>query len=140
VVHALPYVAVAAIFIGLLVVLSQDRDGDPLWEQRWRDLGPADRKRIEAAVSSGALLADPEEIEIAAGVARRNRTFVGFIDLVSAIVCGLGVALITAGLIADTPILIVFGCLFLLRGLWALVTELRIGHNLREVISRSRGS
>ncbi len=65
-VHALPYVAVAAIFIGLLVVLSQNRDSDPLWEQRWRDLGAADRKRIEAAVSSGALLADQDEIEIAA--------------------------------------------------------------------------
>jgi hypothetical protein len=140
VLHALPYVAVAAIFVGLLVVLSQDRDSDPLWEQRWRDLGPADRKRIEAAVNSGALLADPEEIEIAAGLARKKRPLVGFFDLALAIVCGLGVALIVAGLIADTPFLVVFGCLFLLRGLWALVTELRIGRNLREVISRAPGT
>ncbi|HEX3362462.1 MAG TPA: hypothetical protein VHS74_15815 [Solirubrobacterales bacterium] len=137
--HALPYVAVAAIFVGLLVVLSQGRDSDPLWEQRWRDLGPADRKRIEAAVSSGALLADPEEIEIAAGLARKKKALVGFIDLASAIVSGLGVALIVAGLIADTPVLVAFGCLFLLRGLWALVTDIRIGRNLREAISRARG-
>jgi hypothetical protein len=139
VVHALPYVAVAAIFVGLLVALSRDRDSDPLWEQRWRDLGPADRKRIEAAVNSGALLADPEEIEIAAGLARKKKALVGFFDLVSAVISGLGVALIIAGLVADTPVLVVFGCLFLLRGLWALVTELRIGRNLREAISRSRG-
>lgn len=137
--HALPYVAVAAIFVGLLVVLSQDRDADPLWEQRWRDLGPADRKRIEAAVISGALLADPEEIEIAAGLAHKKRALVGFIDLASAIISGLGVALIVAGMIADTLILVVFGALFLLRGLWAFVTEIRIGRNLREVISRGRG-
>jgi hypothetical protein len=139
VLHALPYVAVGAIFVGLLAVLAQDRDDDPLWEQRWRDLGPADRKRIEAAVSSGALLADPEEIEIAAGLARKKRALVGFVDLSLAIISGLGVALIVAGLIADTPVLVVFGCLFLLRGLWALVTELRVGHNLREAISRARG-
>jgi hypothetical protein len=136
----LPYVAVAAIFLGLLVVLSQDRDGDPLWEQRWRDLGPADRKRIEAAVSSGALLADPEEIEIAAGLARKKKALVGFIDLASAVVSGLGVALIVAGMIADTPVLVVFGALFLLRGVWSLVTEIRTGRNLREVISRARGT
>ena len=137
--HALPYVAVAVIFVGLLVVLSQSRDGDPVWEQRWRDLGAADRKRIERAVRSGALLADPEEIELAAGLARKQKALVGFIDLASVIASGLGVALIVAGMIADTPILVVFGCLFLLRGLWALITEIRIGRNLRETISRARG-
>jgi hypothetical protein len=42
-------------------------------------------------------------------------------------------------MIADTPILVVFGCLFLLRGLWVLVTEIRIGRNLREAIARARG-
>jgi hypothetical protein len=72
VLHALSYLAVAAIFVGLIVALAMDRGSDPLWEQRWRDLGGADRKRIEAAVRSGALLADPEEIEIAAGLARRK--------------------------------------------------------------------
>lgn len=138
-VHALPYTAIAIILVGMLVALFRDRGSDPLWEQRWRDLRPADRKRIEAAVSSGALLADPEEIEIAAGLARKKKALVGFGDVTSAIVSVSGVALIVAGLIADTLVPVVFGALFLLRGLWALVTELRIGRNLREVISRSRG-
>jgi hypothetical protein len=100
-------------------------------------------RRPEADRSGGQLRRPsgrPEEIEIAAGLARKKKALVGFIDLASAIVSSLGMALIVAGAVADTPVLIVFGALFLLRGLWALGTEIRIGRNLRDVISRARGS
>jgi hypothetical protein len=139
VVHALPYVAVALILFGATVAVFRIGNSDPDWEERWGDLDPSDRTRIKASVESGALLADPEEIELAAGLARRSRSGVEFGDIAAVIVAGLGVALIVAGLAADLLVLVVFGGLFLLVGLFGLRTELQLGRNLRDVISRARG-
>jgi hypothetical protein len=140
VVHALPYVAVALILLGATVAMFRIGNNDPDWEERWRDLDPSDRTRIKAAVRSGALLADPGEIELAAGLARRSRGEIEFGDIAAVILAGVGVALIVAGLAADLLVPIVFGGLFLLVGLFGLRTELQLGRNLREVISRARGA
>jgi hypothetical protein len=139
VIHALPYVGVALILLGATVVLFRVGRSDPDWEERWRNLDPADRTRIKAAVQSGALLADPEEIDLAAGLARRSQGEVEFGDVAAVIVACLGTALTVAGLLTDLLVLVVFGGLFLLVGLFGLRTELQLGRNLREVISRARG-
>jgi hypothetical protein len=139
VVHALPYVAVALILLGATVAVFRIGNSDPDWEERWRDLDPSDRTRIKTSVESGALLADPEEIALAAGLARRSRSGVEFGDIAAVIVAGLGVALIVAGLAADLLVFVIFGGLFLLVGLFGLRTELQLGRNLRDVISRARG-
>jgi hypothetical protein len=140
VVHVLPYVAIALILLGVTVAMFRIGNSDPDWEERWRNLDPADRTRIQAAVRSGALLAHPDEIELAAGLARRSRAEIEFGDVAAVIVAGTGVALIVAGLAADLLVLVVFGGLFLLVGLFGLRTELQLGRNLREVISRGRGA
>ena len=124
-VNVLPYVGVALIFLGATVAIFRVGNSDPDWEERWRSLDPSDRTRIKAAVRSGALLADPEEIELA--------------DIAVVIIACLGVALIVAGLAAGLFVLVVFGGLFVLVGLFGLRTELQLGRNLRDVISRARG-
>jgi hypothetical protein len=139
VVNVLPYVGVALIFLGATVAIFRVGNSDPDWEERWRSLDPSDRTRIKAAVRSGALLADPEEIELAAVLARRSRWGVEIADIAVVIIACLGVALIVAGLAAGLLVLVVFGGLFVLVGLFGLRTELQLGRTLREVMSRGRG-
>jgi hypothetical protein len=66
-------IAIAVIFLVAVVAIWRTGDDDPTWEERWRELSAADRTRISAAARSGSLLASPEEIELAAGFARRDR-------------------------------------------------------------------
>ena len=51
----------------------------------------------------------------------------------------LGIALIVGGLVADAPVFIFFGALFLLGGIWLLIKGHRTARNLRETIARDRG-
>jgi hypothetical protein len=50
----------------------------------------------------------------------------------------LGIALIAGGLVADAPVFIFFGALFLFGGIWLLVKGHRTARNLRETIARDR--
>jgi hypothetical protein len=98
------------------------KDDDPEWLERWKTLSPAERTRIAAATRSGALLASHEEIELAAGFARRDRRRLSPWTLANVIRLLLGIALIAGGLAADSIILLVFGVLFLFGGIWARAT------------------
>ena len=125
----------AAILIGAVVIMLRLEAEDPTWEERWDDLSAADRARIAAAARSGALLADPEEIDLAAGYARRyrgrnSRDRLGFVPIL------LGAGLIIAGLVADNAIPVAFGVFFGVGGLWGFSHSLQLDRDLRETISR----
>jgi hypothetical protein len=128
-------IALAAILVGAVVIVLRLEAEDPTWEERWHELSAADRTRIAAAARSGALLADPEEIDLAAGYARRYRgryagERLGFVPIL------IGVGLIIAGLVADNAISVVFGLFFGVGGLWGFSRSLQLNRNLCETISR----
>jgi hypothetical protein len=136
VLHDLPDIALALIVIGAFVLVWRNEGEDPLWQARWSALTPAERNRIAAAARSGKLLATDEDIELAAGYARRARRRRLPYAVAEVIRIPLGIALIAGGLLADSLIFILFGALFLFGGIWALIRGARLRHNLRETISR----
>ncbi|HEY2054803.1 MAG TPA: hypothetical protein VGH14_12795 [Solirubrobacterales bacterium] len=136
--HDLPGIAIALIVLGAVIVVWRTRDDDPIWQERWSALSPADRTRIAAAARDGSLLASDEEIELAAGYARRDQRRQLPYTLMLAIRLPLGIALIAGGLLADSSVLVVFGAFFSLAGLWSLSGDLRIRRGLRETMSRDR--
>jgi hypothetical protein len=132
-------IAIAVIFLGAVVaVWKVGGDEDLPWEERWRDLPPADRARITAAARSGALLASEEEIELAAGFARRDRRRRGPFSFLYAVRIPVGLILIDGGLLAHSLLFLLFGTAFLLAGLWSLRRTLQISRAEREAISRDR--
>ena len=65
--------------VGLLLALRGTqaylRNGkDPEWERRWNQLPQLQREHIAKAVQQGLPLTDPEEAELAAGLARQQRS------------------------------------------------------------------
>jgi hypothetical protein len=129
-------IALLVIVVGAAVLVFRDRVDESAWEERWRTLTPADRTRIAAAARRGALLADPEEIDLAAGYARRQRRRRGPYTLRLVIVVVVGVALLIAGLVHDSTVLLIFGAIFLLGSAWGFRRESLNSHNLRETASR----
>jgi hypothetical protein len=137
VLHDLPDIALALIVLCAFVLVWRREGDDPIWQERRRALSPADRSRIAAAARSGDLLASQEEIELAAGYARRARRRSRPHALIYALRVPLGIALIAGGLLADSVVFIAFGVIFLLAGIWALVKGRRVAWNLRETMSRN---
>lgn len=113
--HDLPDIAIALIVLGAFVLVWRTEGDDPIWRERWRALSPADRARIARAARSGSLLASEDEIQLAAGI-----------------------ALIAGGLVADAPVFVFFGALFLFGGIWLLIKGRRTARNLRAAIARDR--
>jgi len=130
--------ALLAILVGAVVFMLRDNVDDSAWEERWRGLSPEDRTRIAAAARRGALLSDPEEIELAAAYARRRRRERAPHTLRVAIAGLLGAALLIAGLVHDSTVLLIFGAIFLLSAAISLGRESQVAHNLRETASRDR--
>lgn len=65
--------------VGLLLarrgIQAYRRTGkDPEWERRWSQLPQLQREHIAKAVKQGLPLTDPEEAELAAGLARQQRS------------------------------------------------------------------
>jgi hypothetical protein len=137
VLHYLPHIAIALIVLGAFVTVWRTEGDDPIWQERWRALSPAERARIAAAARDGSLLPSQEEIELAAGFARRDRRRRRPARLIAAIDVPIGAILILGGLVADAPIFIAFGGLFFLLGLYRLRRARQIGRGLRETISRN---
>jgi hypothetical protein len=138
VLHYLPHILIAAIVLAAFVMVWRTEGDDPLWQERWRGLSPTEQARIAAAARSGSLLASEEEIELAAGFARRDRRRRRPARLIAAIDVPIGAILILGGLVADAGIFIVFGGLFLVLGLFRLYRARQVGRGLRETISRDR--
>ena len=136
--HYLPHVALALIVLGAFVLVWRAEGDDPGWEERWQALSPAERARLASAARAGSLLASEEEIELAAGFARRDRRRRRPGRLIAALDVPIGAALILGGLVADAGIFIFFGAVFLLLGLFRLYRAHQVGRGLRETISRAR--
>jgi hypothetical protein len=132
-------IAIALIFLGALVaVWKVGGNEDPTWEERWRALSPADRARIATAARTGSLLASEEEIELAAGFARRDRRRRGPYNFLYAVRIPVGLVLIAGGLLTHSPLFLVFGAILFLAGLWSLRRTFQISRAEREAISRDR--
>jgi hypothetical protein len=138
VLHDLPDIAVALIVVGAFVLVWRNEGDDPAWQARWGALSPTERYRIETAARSGGLLASQEEIELAAGYARRTRRRRRPSRLISAFDVPIGIVLILGGLVTHVLLFSAFGALFLLIGLYRLRRSHRINRGLRETISRDR--
>jgi hypothetical protein len=138
VLHYLPHIAIALIVLGAFVLVWRAEGDDPLWQARWRALDPDERSRIAAAARAGDLLASQEEIELAAGFARRDRRRRRPQRLISAIDLPVAAILILGGLVTGTALFTVFGVAFLLLGLFRLRRAHRIGRGLRETIDHAR--
>jgi hypothetical protein len=138
VLHYLPHIAVVLIVLAAFVMVWRTEGDDPLWRHRWYQLPLAERNRIAAAARSGALLASQEEIELAAGFARRDRRRSRPARLIAAFDIPIGAALILGGMVASAPVFIAFGALFFALGLLRLLRSRRTGRGLRETISRDR--
>jgi hypothetical protein len=132
-------IAIAVIFLAAVVTAGKaGSDADPTWEERWRALSPADRARLAAAARSDSLLASQEEIELAAGFARRDRRHRGPYTFLHAVRIPVGLVLIAGGLLAHSLLFLLFGAAFFLAGLWSLRRTFQISRAERETISRDR--
>jgi hypothetical protein len=136
--HYLPHIVIAAIVFAAFVMVWRAEGDDPLWQERWRALSPTERARIAAAARSGSLLASEEEIEMAAGFARRDRRRRRPTRLIAALDIPIGAALILGGLVSGVALFTIFGALFLLLGLFRLYRAHQVGRGLRETIARGR--
>jgi hypothetical protein len=137
--HYLPHILIALLVVGAFVLVWRAEGDDPGWEERWSALPAGERDRIAAAARSGDLLASAEEIELAAGFARRDRRRGRPTRLLAALDLPIGAVLILGGLLAGAAVFAVFGGLFLALGLFRLFRAHRVGRGLRETIARDRG-
>jgi hypothetical protein len=139
VLHYLPHIVVALLVLGAFVLVWRAEGDDPIWLARWDGLSAAERGRIAAAARAGELLPSQEEIELAAGFARRDRRRRRPQRLISALDAPVGIVLILGGLVAHAAIFVVFGVLILGLAVFRLRRARRIGRGLRETIARDRG-
>jgi hypothetical protein len=139
VLHFLPHIIIVLIVLGAFVAVWRTEGDDPLWQARWAALSPTERTRIASAARSGDLLASQEEIELAAGFARRDLRRRRPARLISAIDIPIGALLILGGLVTHVLVFSAFGAGFLLLGLFRLHRSRQVGRGLRETISRDHG-
>jgi len=126
--------ALAAVLLATLVIMSRI-EKDKGWKKRWHKLSRADRTRIGAAARSGALLADPEEAELAAKLPRYERTDRAVRDLQGIILLATGaLVLINESFFIFT----IVGVFNAGAGLWILRNPPQTARNLRHAIFQSR--
>jgi hypothetical protein len=90
---------------------------DPSWELRWRALEPGYRDWLAAMTTSRAWLAtltDPEEIELAKGVSRREGRRRAYVNLAITALLIVAVALALAGLLPFSTWGLILACYTLL--------------------------
>jgi hypothetical protein len=138
VLHYLPHLAVALIVVGAFVLVWRAEGDDPVWVMRWNGLSPTERARIAGAARSGSLLASEEEIELAAGFARRDLRRRRPARLIAAIDVPIGAALILGGLVTGVLLFSAFGAVFFLLGLFRLYRAHQVARGLRDTIARHR--
>jgi hypothetical protein len=136
VLNDLPDIAIALIVLAAFVLVWRTEGDNPVWKARWDALSPADRIRISRAARSGELLSSQEEIELAAGFARRDLRRRRPHRLISAFDVPVGIALIAGGLVAHVLFFTIAGAAILLMGLVRLRRSRRTAGRLRETISR----
>jgi Flp pilus assembly protein TadB len=132
-------ISIALIVLGAFVAVWRREGDDPLWLARWNGLSVAERARIAAAARSGELLPSQDEVELAAGFARRDRRRRRPSRLIAAIDAPVGLVVLLGGIVVGSGVFIVFGALILGFALIRLARARRVNRRLRETISRGRG-
>jgi hypothetical protein len=132
-------IAIALVVLGAFVLVWRREGDDPLWLARWNGLSPGERARIAAAACSGEPLASEDEVELAAGFARRDRRRRRPSRLLAAIDAPVGLIVLLGGIVVGSAVFIAFGALILAFSLLRLARARRLNRGLRETISRSRG-
>jgi hypothetical protein len=135
VLHDLPDIALALIVLGAFVLAWRAEGDDPIWGNAGAPSPPPTEPASPPRPAPGTPRIR-EEIELAAGYARRTRRRNRPYALIYAIRVPLGIALLAGGLIADSVLFIAFGVIFLLGGAWALIKGRQESGALRETISR----
>jgi Flp pilus assembly protein TadB len=136
VLHYLPHALVLAAVLVAFYLGNRRRPEDASWEARWNELPAEDRIRLAAAARSGALLAEPEEMSLAAGFARRERRRRAPGALLASLDLPIAAILILGGLVTGIALFLIAGIFFLLLALWRLIRHRRVSRGLRETISR----
>jgi Flp pilus assembly protein TadB len=132
-------IAIALLVLGAFAAVWRRESDDPLWLARWSGLSPAERARISKAARDGELLASQEEIELAAGFARRDRRRRRPSRLIAAIDAPVGLVVLLGGIVVGSGVFVAFGVLILGFALIRLARARRVNRGLRETISRGRG-
>jgi hypothetical protein len=93
------------------------------WELRWEILDAAERTRISTAARAGTKLDRPEEVELAAGLRRRDRRRHAYLELpLLAVVVGF-TAMSAAGLIDGGLVTMIIAVATVGIGLWRYLRE-----------------
>jgi hypothetical protein len=136
VLHYLPHIAIALIVLAAFATVWRAEGDDPLWLARWDALTPEERIRLARAARSGTLLPSQEEIELAAGFARRDRRRRRPGRLIASLDVPAGAAILLGGLVSGIFVFSAFGFLILGLGLLRLLRARRVSRGLRETIAR----
>ena len=103
---------------------------EPEWEARWNALPQLQRQYIEDAVRRGEPLLDPEEAELAAGYARRQRATSSLFSRSPVIHFVLAGFLLLIALAGGSPVLLALVLLLLAFLIWVAYRERVTKRNL----------
>jgi Flp pilus assembly protein TadB len=134
------------LFVALLALIAIRGYGnrparpDPDWDTRWNQLPQIQREQIASAVRRGEPLQDPEEAELAAALARRQRSTSALLSnhwLVHLVLVGF---LLVVVLIGGSPLLIVPVLLLLAFLIWVAYRERVTKRNLERAEAAAAAS
>jgi hypothetical protein len=108
------------------------------WELRWQGLDAGDLARISTAARSRdwrSSLTDPEELELAAGLRRRDRRRRAYVELAVLPVLLVATVLALIGLVDVAAVGLVFGLSAVFTDLWDYLRTRRMSGEPRPVTS-----
>jgi hypothetical protein len=108
------------------------------WELRWQGLDADDLARISTAARSRdwrASLTDPEELELAEGLRRRDRRRRAYVELAALPILLVAAVLTLIGLVDVRVIGLVFGLSAVFTGLWDYLRTRKMSGEPRPVTS-----
>lgn len=125
-----------ALFVFLLLVAlralytHRRSKPDPEWEQRWASLPQLQRDHIAETVRQGTPLADPEEAEMAAGLARRQHSTATLFSHSGVVHLLLAGAFLLTALIDPSPLILAPVLILLAALIWIAYRERVTKRNL----------
>jgi Flp pilus assembly protein TadB len=123
--------AVIGLLLALRSIQAYLRTGkDPDWERRWNQLPQLQREHIAKAVRQGIPLTDPEETELAAGLARQQRSTSKLISHPGVIHLLLAAVILLTFLMKSSPLGLAPILLLLAFLVWILYRERTTRRNL----------
>lgn len=124
---------VLAIVLSIAAIVHVRRrrgEFDSEWERRWYALPRGERRRIARAAQRGEMLADPDEAELAAGSASRQRPLGSYIGGRGWILIAGGLLLVVAAAAGGSVPLVALGGTIAALGVGMLLHGRRLAENL----------